>query len=69
MLKPGKYRHYKNKLYQVIEVAIHSETMEEMVVYRPLYGEGKLWVRPLNMFLETIEIKGVTILRFEFIET
>lgn len=69
MLKPGKYRHYKNKLYQVIEVAIHSETMEEMVVYRPLYGEGKLWVRPLNMFLETIEIKGVTILRFEFIKT
>lgn len=69
MLKLGKYRHYKNKLYQVIEVAIHSETMEEMVVYRPLYGEGKLWVRPLNMFLETIEIKGVTILRFEFIKT
>ena len=54
MLKPGKYRHYKNKLYQVIEVAIHSETMEEMVVYRPLYGEGKLWVRPLDVFLETV---------------
>ena len=58
MLKPGKYRHYKNKLYQVIEVAIHSETMEEMVVYRPLYGEGKLWVRPLDVFLETVEVKG-----------
>ncbi|MFT4899085.1 MAG: hypothetical protein ACI9U0_000873 [Flavobacteriales bacterium] len=69
MLKPGKYRHYKNKLYQVIEVAIHSETMEEMVVYRPLYGEGKLWVRPLDVFLETVEVKGETISRFEFIET
>ena len=68
MLKPGKYRHYKNKLYQVMEVAIHSETMEEMVVYRPLYGEGKLWVRPLDMFLESIEIDGKTIPRFEFIE-
>jgi len=69
MLKPGKYRHYKNKLYQVIEVAIHSETMEEMVVYRPLYGEGKLWVRPLDVFLENVEVKGETISRFEFIET
>ncbi len=68
MLKPGKYRHYKNKLYQVIEVAIHSETMEEMVVYRPLYGEGKLWVRPLDVFLETVEVKGETISRFEFLE-
>mgnify|MGYP002635867231 CR=1 FL=1 len=68
MLKPGTYRHYKNKLYQVIELAIHSETIEAMVVYRPLYGERKLWVRPLDVFLETVEVKGETISRFEFLE-
>ena len=68
MLKPGTYRHYKNKLYQVIELAIHSETIEAMVVYRRLYGERKLWVRPLDVFLETVEVKGETISRFEFLE-
>ncbi|MDC1188322.1 DUF1653 domain-containing protein [Flavobacteriales bacterium] len=68
MLKPGTYRHYKNKLYQVIELAIHSETIEAMVVYRPLDGERKLWVRPLDVFLETVEVKGETISRFEFLE-
>ncbi|MDG1518572.1 MAG: DUF1653 domain-containing protein [Flavobacteriales bacterium] len=68
MLKPGTYRHYKNKLYQVIELAIHSETLEAMVVYRPLYGERKLWVRPLDLFLETVEVKGKTISRFEFLK-
>ena len=68
MLKPGTYRHYKNKLYQVIELAIHSETIEAMVVYRPLDGERNLWVRPLDVFLETVEVKGETISRFEFLE-
>ncbi|MED5525980.1 DUF1653 domain-containing protein [Gallaecimonas pentaromativorans] len=54
-MKPGIYRHYKGNLYQVYEVARHSETEEELVVYRPLYGEGALWVRPLGMFTETVD--------------
>ena len=63
-IKPGKYRHFKGNLYEVIGVAKHSETMEEMVVYRPLYGEGDLWVRPASMWSETVERDGVTSLRF-----
>ncbi|MBN2869852.1 MAG: DUF1653 domain-containing protein [Campylobacterales bacterium] len=54
MLKPGLYRHYKGKHYEVIGVAKHSETSELLVVYRPLYGERGLWVRPLSMFDETL---------------
>ncbi len=53
-LMPGTYRHYKGNLYQVYGTATHSETLETLVVYRPLYGEGKLWVRPLIMFTESI---------------
>tara|TARA_R110002167_G_scaffold89012_6_gene240065 strand:+ start:1502 stop:1714 length:213 start_codon:yes stop_codon:yes gene_type:complete len=67
-LKTGIYRHYKDKLYQVIGVARHSETEEEHVVYRPLYGERGLWIRPLSMFDETIEHDGVKVKRFTFIE-
>ncbi len=67
-LKAGIYRHYKDKLYQVIGVARHSETEEEFVVYRPLYGERGLWIRPLQMFDETIEVAGVKVKRFTFIE-
>ena len=67
-LKTGIYRHYKDKLYQVIGVARHSETEEEHVVYRPLYGERGLWIRPLSMFDETIELDGVKVKRFTFIE-
>tara|TARA_R110001592_G_scaffold6898_3_gene38065 strand:+ start:1871 stop:2083 length:213 start_codon:yes stop_codon:yes gene_type:complete len=67
-LKTGIYRHYKDKLYQVIGVARHSETEEEHVVYRPLYGERGLWIRPLSMFDETIEQDGVKVKRFTFIE-
>jgi len=55
MIKLGVYRHFKGKEYEVIEIAIHSETLEEYVVYKALYGERKLWVRPLKMFLENIE--------------
>jgi hypothetical protein len=66
-LKPGRYRHFKGGEYQVIDTARHSETGEDMVVYRPLYGEGKLWVRPLHMFLEQVEKDGETIPRFSFI--
>jgi hypothetical protein len=63
-LKPGRYRHYKGNDYQVIDVARHTETEEELVVYRALYGEGGLWVRPLAMFLETVEVDGRDQLRF-----
>jgi len=62
--KPGRYRHYKGKYYQVIGTARHSETDERLVVYRPLYGEGKLWVRPEGMFEETVTIDGRSLQRF-----
>ncbi len=65
-IKLGRYRHYKGKEYQVIGVARHSETLEELVVYQALYGEGELWVRPLSMFLEEVEVDGKKMPRFEF---
>jgi hypothetical protein len=60
----GKYRHYKGGEYEVFFVARHSETEEEMVVYRTLYGDFSYWVRPLEMFLENVEIDGVEQPRF-----
>ena len=66
-LKPGRYRHYKGRDYQVIDVARHSETEELMVVYRTLYGDHDLWVRPLDMFTEEVEEDGKTQPRFTFI--
>ena len=66
--KPGKYRHYKGKYYQVIETALHSETLQAMVVYRALYGDGGLWVRPRSMFLGTVEVDGVKYPRFELVD-
>ncbi len=66
-IKLGKYRHYKGKEYEVLGVAKHSETLEYLVVYRALYGDGELWVRPLAMFSEKVEIDGKKISRFEFI--
>ena len=63
-LKPGIYKHYKGNLYQVMEVATHSETLEKVVVYRPLYGERALWVRPLAMFTEEVDVGGVMVPRF-----
>ncbi len=66
-LKTGRYRHYKGGEYQVLGVARHSETEEELVVYRPLYGERGLWVRPLAMFTETIERDGRVQPRFELV--
>lgn len=61
---PGRYRHYKGGEYTVIGLAIHSESGEWMVVYRPEYGEKRMWVRPLAMFLENIVVDGVTVPRF-----
>jgi len=66
-IKLGEYEHYKGNRYEVIGVAKHSETLEEMVVYRALYGERGLWVRPLEMFSETIKIEGKLVPRFKYI--
>ena len=63
-LQPGRYRHYKGKLYEVIDVARHSETEELLVVYRCLYGDFSLWVRPLGMFLEMVDVDGAKVSRF-----
>ncbi|MDD2271004.1 MAG: DUF1653 domain-containing protein [Desulfuromonadaceae bacterium] len=65
---PGRYRHYKGNFYEVVDIARHSETEEEMVVYRKLYDDGSLWVRPLGMFLENVLVEGALVPRFELIE-
>lgn len=67
LLALGKYRHYKGNYYEVIGVARHSETRETLVVYRALYGDGGLWVRPLAMFVESVECDGECVPRFRFI--
>ncbi|MFA4818012.1 MAG: DUF1653 domain-containing protein [Parcubacteria group bacterium] len=67
-IRLGKYEHYKGNQYEVIGVAKHSESLEELVVYRALYGNNDLWVRPLKMFLEIVEIEGKKIPRFRFLE-
>ncbi len=67
MLKPGLYRHFKGNLYKVIGTAFHSETQEEMVVYIPQYGEGKMWVRPLDNFLSKKIVDGKAVVRFEYL--
>jgi hypothetical protein len=67
-LKLGIYEHYKKKRYQVLGVALHSETLEELVIYKALYGKGIVWVRPINMFLEDIDIGGKKQPRFRFIK-
>ncbi len=66
-IKLGKYRHFKGNEYEVIGIAKHSETLVEMVVYRALYGDGGLWVRPAEMWNEVIERDGKTFKRFEYI--
>ena len=67
-IKPGKYRHFKGREYEVLYLAHHSETQEEMVVYRALYGDFGIWVRPASMWLETVERDGKTYQRFTKIE-
>ncbi|MBR5617542.1 MAG: DUF1653 domain-containing protein [Oscillospiraceae bacterium] len=66
-LKTGKYRHFKGNEYELIGIARHSETMEPMVVYRALYGEQGLWVRPASMWTETVERDGYCGPRFQYI--
>lgn len=66
-IKPGRYRHFKGKEYEVLGVARHSETQEELVVYRALYGDFSLWVRPARMWNETVERDGKTFRRFTYI--
>lgn len=71
-MKLGKYKHYKGGMYEVLGVARHSETLEELVAYRALYdseefGKNSLWVRPKGMFRESVEVDGKTVPRFEFL--
>ena len=66
-IKPGKYRHFKGNEYEVLGVGLHSETLEEMVVYRALYGDCGLWVRPAAMWNEMVEKDGEKIKRFSYI--
>jgi len=67
LVQPGLYRHYKGKEYTVIGVACHSETQEEMVVYRQEYGDHGLWGRPKAMFMEMVAVNGQTEARFEYL--
>ena len=65
-MKKGIYRHYKGKLYELLDIANHSETLEKMVVYRALYGKGETWVRPMSMWSETVNADGKEECRFEY---
>ena len=67
IMKKGIYKHFKGNKYEVIGVAKHSETLEELVVYRALYGEGDMWVRPKSMWEETVCHEGKTVSRFTYI--
>ena len=66
-LKLGKYRHFKGMEYELLGIATHSETLEPMVVYRALYGEGALWVRPASMWMETVCKDGYCGPRFQYV--
>ena len=64
----GIYRHYKGNQYEVVGFAKHSETLEDVVIYKALYGEGGIWVRPLSMWDNPIEVDGKTVKRFEYVD-
>ncbi len=66
-MKLGKYKHYKGKEYEVIGIVKHSETLEELVVYKALYGTGDLWVRPIKMFEEEVDVDGQKVPRFKYL--
>ncbi|MFH0831706.1 MAG: DUF1653 domain-containing protein [archaeon] len=67
-IKLGKYEHFKGKLYEVIVIAKHSETLEDFVVYRALYGKKELWTRPKKMFLEKVQKEGKLVPRFKYVK-
>ncbi len=67
IIKLGKYEHYKGGQYEALHIAKHSETLEEFVVYKALYGEGDVWVRPVKMFLEEVKFSGKKLPRFKYI--
>ena len=67
-IKIGKYRHFKGNEYEVIGIGKHSESLEEMVIYKALYGEGEYWIRPASMWNETVERDGKTFKRFTYID-
>lgn len=67
-MKKGIYQHYKGNKYELLYIAKHSETLEDMVVYKALYGDGDIWVRPVSMWDETVEVNGEKVPRFKFIE-
>ncbi len=66
-IKKGRYRHFKGMEYEVTDIAVHSETEEEFVVYKALYGDGKTWIRPIEMWNETVEKDGKLYKRFTYI--
>ncbi|PTY08477.1 DUF1653 domain-containing protein [Opitutaceae bacterium EW11] len=66
-IRPGRYRHYKGKEYRVVALARHSETLEPLVVYQQLYGDGGWWVRPAAMFSESVIVNGQPTPRFGFV--
>ena len=66
-VKTGRYRHFKGNEYELLYIAKDSETLEDMVVYKALYGDGGVWVRPFDMFFENVEIDGKTVPRFQYI--
>ena len=68
MTKPGIYKHYKGNKYDLLYVANHSETLEKMVVYKALYGDGDIWVRPISMWDELVEVNGERVERFTYIK-
>ena len=68
MIPSGTYRHYKGNLYEVTGFAKHSETLEDMVIYKPLNGDGNTWVRPLRMWDDLVDVDGKAVKRFELIE-
>ncbi len=66
MIEQGIYKHFKGNLYKVLYIATHSETLEKLVVYKALYGDEGIWVRPIEMFLEEVNYEGKTVKRFVF---